>query len=148
MQCYPELSRMGPLSSQGCLKEEGKRVREGEDRSRDQGVGERAEGTAQPTLKVEEGLLARACRQMQEAGKGKETFSLEPPKCSADTLILVQGGPLRTPDSCRVNVCCFTPRSVWYSLQKPYETNTASFPNSSGKASSHVCAFRGILATI
>lgn len=90
-------------------KEEGKRVREGEDRSRDQGVRERFEGTAQLTLKMEERLLDRECRQMLEAGKGKETFSLEPPKCSADTLILVQGGPLWTSDSCRINVCCFTP---------------------------------------
>ena len=37
---------------------------------------ERFEGTAQPTLKMEEGLLAKECRQMLEAGKGKESFSL------------------------------------------------------------------------
>ena len=46
--------------------------------------------------------------------KSKETFSLEPPKGSADTLTLVQGGPLWTSDYCKIiNLCCFTPLSVW-----------------------------------
>ena len=99
-QCNPKCS------------EEGKRVREGDNRSRDQRVGERFEGTAQPTLKMEAGLLAKKCRQMLEAGKGKESFSLEPPKFSADTLILVQGGPPWTSDYCRINLCCFIPLSV------------------------------------
>lgn len=111
MQCYPELSRMGPLSSQGAYK---RKARESEKVATEAEirVGERFEGTAQPTLKMEAGLLAKKCRQMLETGKGKESFSLEPPKFSADTLILVQGGPPWTSDYCRINVCCFIPLSV------------------------------------